>query len=48
MESCIHRELNLVLSDNLEGWEWEGVQEEEDVCILMVESHCMAETNATL
>ena len=49
MEGCIYRELNLVLSDNPQGWEWEGVQEEGDVCILTVGSHCcMAETNATL
>ena len=34
--------------DNLKGWDEGGgrkVQEEEDICIIMVDSHCMAETN---
>ena len=46
------RDLNLVLCDNLEGWDGtrdgREVQEGKDICIPMVESCCMAETNRTL
>ena len=48
-----NRELNLVLCDNLEGWDGVGggreVQEGGGIYILMADSHCcMAETNTTL
>ena len=48
------RSSNLVLCDNLEGWDgmgWDGkeVQERRDICIPMVDSSfCMAETNTIL
>ena len=48
----LHRELNLVFCDNLEGWD-EGAQREaqerRDICILMADScGCMAESNTIL
>ena len=48
-----HREINLVLCDNLEGWdELEGdreIQEEGDTGVFMADLHGdMAETNRTL
>ena len=49
----IHRESNLVLFDNLEGWDGaEGggkVQEGGDMCTFMADLRgCMAEANPTL
>ena len=42
----------LGLYDNLEGWDGardgREVQEGKDICIPMVDSCCMAETNTTL
>ena len=47
-----HRELSWVLCDDLEGLDGDEtgreVQEQGDICILMSDSSCMAETNATL
>ena len=50
-----HRELSLVLCDDLMGWEWwaEGggseAQEGWDIFMQIVDSHCCtAETNTTL
>ena len=47
-----HRELNLVLCDDLEGWDGGGGQEAQergDICIVPAGACCcMAETNATL
>ena len=45
--------MNLLLYDNLEGWDEVGsgkeVQEGGNMCILMADSHCyMAETNTIL
>ena len=42
-----------MLCDNLEGWDGVGnerkVQEEEDICVRMADSHCcMVETNTML
>ena len=43
-------EFNAKLCDDLEGWGW-GVgrfQGRGDICILMADSHLMAETDKTL
>ena len=46
-----HRELNPVLCEDLERWDWRGgreTQEGGDICIIIAGSHCTAETNTTL
>ena len=48
-----HSELNVVLSDDLEGWGeargWKQAQEGGDICIHIADSlRCTAETNTTL
>ena len=55
MEHAIkHRELSLVLCDDLEGWDggWEGGSRGRgygDICIRIADSFCStAETNTTL
>ena len=39
-----------MLCDDLEGCsgEWREAQEGGDVCVIIAELHCMAETNTTL
>ena len=50
--AALHRELNSVLCDDLDGWDGGGrreVQEGEDICIHIADSlRCTAETNTTL
>ena len=51
--AILHRELNSVLYDNLEEWEWvrdgREAPEGEKMCIPVADSCCcMAETNTTL
>jgi len=45
-----HRELSLVLCDDLDGWDGGGkAQEGGNICIHMANSHCStAETNTIL